>query len=608
MCLLDRIVTRALLLAALLGLAATTSLLAQEKIKLRKLDDLPRHSYKVTGKAIDLVKSDEPFAKFAELVRKDVQADLARFDIEDKTTLKRLHRLLLLLDVVEGRDEEALKRLQLVRDLEDKPAAKMANLLSMEALLIARREAKDPRDWSAIAPAFRAQLEAKLATLPYDIVGDTIKQDKVQAELFNEKLLAGLVESLIEPTVAKKGEVSADLAEQIAALHFVLRVLLPLNKEIVGVYQAYLDKHKQSKPDIWAQRAIALPKDGKYTPVVIAIWDTGVDEALFAGQFAGGIAYDLDSKRTTGLLLPLGDAKTRLPELYGYLKGFSDLQAGLDSPAATELKKKISGLQVGEVKAFLEDMGLCSVYSHGTHVAGIALDGNPFASLVVARYTLDPHFIPKPYSIERAKAMAREWQETVDYFKEQRVRIVNMSWAYSLKEFENNLEVNGIGKDTSERAALARKILDIVRAGLFDALKSAPDILFIASAGNSDNDVAFDEFIPSSFELPNLLVVGAVAQAGEPTAFTSFGKTVQVYANGFEVESYVPGGQRLKMSGTSMSSPNVANLAGKILAAKPDLPPAEVIALIKKGVTPVPGAKKSIPLIDPKRTLSLLKE
>jgi hypothetical protein len=187
----------------------------------------------------------------------------------------------------------------------------MANLLSMEALLTARRGAKDPRDWSAIAPAFRAQLEAKLATLPYNIVGDTIKQEKMQAVILNEKLLAGVVESLIEPTVAKKGEVSADLAEQIAALHFVLRVLLPLNKEMVGVYQAYLDKHKQSKPDIWAERAIALPKDGKYTPVAIAIWDTGVDEALFASQFAGGIAYDLDSKRTTGLRIAVNSSARR---------------------------------------------------------------------------------------------------------------------------------------------------------------------------------------------------------------------------------------------------------------------------------------------------------
>jgi subtilisin family serine protease len=203
---------------------------------------------------------------------------------------------------------------------------------------------------------------------------------------------------------------------------------------------------------------------------------------------------------------------------------------------------------------------------------------------------------------------ALEWQETVNYFKEQRVRVVNMSWKYDVKEIENNLEPNGIGKDATERAGLARKILDILKTALFEALKGAPDILFVCAAGNSDSDVAFDELIPSSFELPNLLVVGAVDQAGEPTGFTSIGKTVQVYANGFEVESFVPGGQRLKMSGTSMASPNVANLAGKILAAKPDLTPTQVISLIKNGVTPVVGAKKSIPLINPKRTLSLLKD
>jgi subtilisin family serine protease len=247
-----------------------------------------------------------------------------------------------------------------------------------------------------------------------------------------------------------------------------------------------------------------------------------------------------------------------------------------------------------------------SSYSHGTHVAGIALDSNPAARLVVARYTWDHRFVPKPYTIERAKAMAREWQETVDYFNVHQVRVANMSWHYDLKGIEQSLEVNGIGKDATDRAALARKSFDVLRAGLFGVLKSAPDILFVCSAGNADNDVTFDEFIPSSFELPNLLVVGAVDQAGEPTGFTSYGKTVQVYANGFQVESFVPGGQRMKFSGTSMASPNIANLAGKILALKTDLKPADVIALIKKGVTAAPGAKKEMPLIDPKRTLGML--
>jgi subtilisin family serine protease len=278
-----------------------------------------------------------------------------------------------------------------------------------------------------------------------------------------------------------------------------------------------------------------------------------------------------------------------------------------DTPTAREFKKKRAGLNAAEVRAFTEDLALFGKYYHGTHVAGIALDGNPFARLIVARYTWDYHLIPRPLSTRRAKAKAREWQETVDYFKEQRVRVVNMSWSYSLKEFEDNLEANRIGKDAAERTALAQKILDVLRLALFEAIKTAPDILFVGSAGNSSKDVGLHEFIPPSFELPNLLVVGAVDQTGEPISMTNFGKTVQVYANGHAVESYVPGGQRLKSFGTSMAAPNVTNLAGKILAVKPALTPAEVIGLIKKGVTPVPGAKKVVPLIDPKRTLSLLK-
>jgi hypothetical protein len=610
MCFFNRSFASAVLLAVLIGLTATSSLLAQEKVKIQKLDDLPRHTYKVDGKAIELVKSDEAFARFAELVRKDVESDLAKFDIEDKTTLRRLNGLLMNLDVLSGHDEDALKRLKLVRGLEDKPAAKLTNGLFDEALIAARREAKDPSDLSALAPAFRRHLEAKLTTLPYDEVQDTIKESKAAAEVSNENLLTAYLESNIDPVIAKTGEISSDLVRFIVFTRHRLRVRLPLNRDSLSVYQAYLDKHKKSKPDIWAQRAITLPREGKYTPVVIAVWDGGVDTDLFKDQFAGGIAYDLDHKRTMGLLQPLGDVKPRLPELYKYLKGVSDRFASLDTPEAAEARKKLADLKPEEAKPFGEDIRLCNYYSHGTHVAGIALDGNPFARLVVARQTWDHRFVPKPMNVELAKAMAREWQETVDYLKdpERHVRVVNMSWSYDLKECESNLEANGIGKDSSERAALARKMLDIVKASLHDALKSAPDILFVCSAGNSDSDVAFVEQIPASFNLPNLLLVGAVDQAGDETGFTSYGKMVQVYANGFEVESYVPGGQRMKKSGTSMASPNAANLAAKILAVKPDLKPADVIALIKKGVTPISEAKRRIPLIDPRRTLSLLTE
>jgi len=52
--------------------------------------------------------------------------------------------------------------------------------------------------------------------------------------------------------------------------------------------------------------------------------------------------------------------------------------------------------------------------------------------------------------------------------------------------------------------------------------KAAPDILFVAAGGNTDNDNRFASLAPASFELPNLITVAAVDRAGDEAAFTSY--------------------------------------------------------------------------------------
>jgi len=64
-----------------------------------------------------------------------------------------------------------------------------------------------------------------------------------------------------------------------------------------------------------------------------------------------------------------------------------------------------------------------------------------------------------------------------------------------------------------------------------------------------------------------------VVQEWNETSFTSYGSTVVVDADGYNVESYVPGGAKLRLSGTSMASPNVVNLAAKLFALNPALTP-----------------------------------
>ncbi|MEO8847983.1 MAG: S8 family serine peptidase, partial [Casimicrobiaceae bacterium] len=129
-------------------------------------------------------------------------------------------------------------------------------------------------------------------------------------------------------------------------------------------------------------------------------------------------------------------------------------------------------------------------------------------------------------------------------------------------------------------------------------------ILFICAAGNADSDSSFNEDMPSSFNLPNMLAVGAVDQAGDEASFTSYGPTVLVDANGYQVESVVPGGAKLRMSGTSMASPNTVNLAAKLLALNPALTPEQVIHLLVAGATSSPDGRRHN--IDEKHSIELL--
>ena len=139
-------------------------------------------------------------------------------------------------------------------------------------------------------------------------------------------------------------------------------------------------------------------------------------------------------------------------------------------------------------------------------------------------------------------------------------------------------------------------------------MASAPGILFVAGAGNEDNSADFQEYIPAGLSLPNLITVGAVDRAGQETSFSTFGKTVVVHANGFEVDGPVPGGVRMKLSGTSMASPQVTNLAAKLLALQPTLTPAQLKALILGGAERLPGADGQpgrVNLLHPRRSAQL---
>jgi hypothetical protein len=579
------------------------------------------------GKPSELLKSDEGFNALAAQVKKDTEEVLAKYEIEDAKTLQSLYSVLQQIYFIAGDYETSQGYLEKSRALEDKEAQK----LIMGAISYSYVEALDAGEAGsdAFRTALKENLSRRVAEMPWDTVQDLVQRISGQMQIITENLIVGMIQGQMDPAVEKAGHLSGDQARRLIRTRSTLTVVMPYKDEIGAVYAASVAAHKEEKkPDIWADRNVAFTGDEGYSPVVVGIWDSGVDTKVFGeSNFVNeaekadgkdndgngfvddihGIAFDIDAKPTPELLYGRSMIKGNLVELEKQIKGFTDLNSAIESEEADALRKRMSTLAADEAKPFMEELNLYGHHAHGTHVAGIATEGNPYSKVLTARLTFDHHMTPKPFTMELAHATADSYKRTVDYFKAHNVRVVNMSWGLSTEEIEDNLEANGIGKNADERREMAREIFAVARDGLFDAMDGANEILFVAAAGNSDNDVEFDEFIPSGFDLPNLLIAGAVDQAGEATGFTSFGRTVKVYGNGFEVESYVPGGNRLAMSGTSMASPNVCNLAAKLLARDASLSPEEVIRLIQKGADNM-GDKNPMWVINPKRSLELLNE
>ncbi len=414
------------------------------KKKIARAADVPKFQYAISGKVEDLVRSEEAFRPFAAQVRKNVESVLRDYEIEDAATKRGLLGTLLALDILEGHDDAARGRLDEMKALEEKPAAKALSGLMTRSILDARRESGD-RNSPAYRRAVYAAVTRALDGLPFDVVQNDLKSAKASIEIISEALLVGEIQASIDPIVEKTGGLSSDLAHELPDIRLYLVDRLPLKDTLNEALSTYLSAHAKEKQDIWAAREVTLEAGGKYQPVNVAVWDSGVDLAIFQDRVLKNpegqpmvLAYDIESRKTTGSLYPLNAAQSsRYPEARKELKGFSDLQANVESPESSDVRQAIAKLKADEVKPFIEELSLFGVYAHGTHVAGILTAGNPYARLVAGRMTFDWKMIPDPCpSRALTDRSAAAVQDYVDFFKRNNVRVVNMSWGGSVREYE----------------------------------------------------------------------------------------------------------------------------------------------------------------------------
>ena len=603
-------------LLLLAGLSfAVTALSDQPKRAVQSEADLPRVAYPVTGSVSTLLQSeDSVFASKVKQAGADLDGLFADYDIQDKATLISMLTAKLSLQELGGEDAAGLETIAKLRELQSKPDLKLTVALFDEAILKARQTGKKGAGYEQeVESIYREAVNA----LPWEVVQDVVKSARSTSGLLSESFLLGRAQEELQPEIDKSGSLSRDSMYALLGARANLRVKLPLNSIRRNVLKAYVAARDTKKPDIWTAREVTLSNEDHPQKVLVGIWDSGFDTTVYPGHLysyadpkpypAQGLAFTDDGNSSASALYPLTpEQKQQYPKLSEDLEAISDLQVGDETPVAEAFKKRLATMSKEDVNKLFERFSFFGNMAHGTHVAGIAIKGNPAAQLVVFRFndglSRELHFPP---STDWAHRMAANFKRIGEFCAQHKVRVVNLSWGDDPREFEDWLARTKGNQTAEERKKEAADLFSIWKQAIIDAMTAAPNTLFVSAAGNQDSDSGFLQDVPSSLELPNLITVGATNQAGDATSFTSYGKTVVVYANGYHVESFIPGGKKVRFSGTSMAAPQVTNLAAKLFAVDPSLTADQAKELIIAGSTLSADGKRK--LIDEKRSLELIK-
>ena len=186
---------------------------------------------------------------------------------------------------------------------------------------------------------------------------------------------------------------------------------------------------------------------------------------------------------------------------------------------------------------------------HGTHCAGvIGAEGDNDEGIAGINWNVE--IMPLKFLGRSGSGTTKNAIESINYAIERKkagvnVRVISASWGST---------------------AYSKALEDAIRAA------GEQGILFVAAAGNDGTSNDKRPHYPSNYDLPNVISVAALDRSDNLASFSNFGvKTVHIAAPGKDILSTWLKDSYREASGTSMATPQVAGVAGLILAAEPNM-------------------------------------
>lgn len=216
---------------------------------------------------------------------------------------------------------------------------------------------------------------------------------------------------------------------------------------------------------------------------------------------------------------------------------------------------------------------------HATHCAGIALarnmkNGAPIGIAPEAKlYSIRMYY--ETY-VDRVNSLI----EAIDYSIDQRIDILSMS----IHIAENSINLDD-GRGSSQGIPKHMRIK--LRNAFIKAYEHG--IIICVAAGNHNrgdgkDNIELEEFLP---KMPNVIVVANLAPDESRYLTSGVGKWVDLAGYGYRIKSTLPGNKYGYLTGTSMSTPQIAGVFALYKELFPNLTPQEVIEKVFENCKPV---------------------
>ncbi len=203
---------------------------------------------------------------------------------------------------------------------------------------------------------------------------------------------------------------------------------------------------------------------------------------------------------------------------------------------------------------------------HGTHVSGTAaaVTNN---NLGVASISWNCLLMPINAASPIADRAIPFGYEGIAYAAANGADVINCSWG-----------------GTGSPSRLEQDVIDFAHEN---------GALVVAAAGNDNNNNDLTPHYPSNYRY--VLAVGATNQTSDlKTGFSNYGATVDVFAPGAGILSTLPGDAYGNSSGTSMSTPMVAGLAGLVRTLRPDFTADQLREQIRVSSDPIDAVNPNL--------------